>query len=86
MRQARNPLLALAADGKDRHGRVNNLGDKPILYLCASPISSTTPEEDLLGDGTIAVGARQGAAIFPDVRRNGGAPHRHRTVLLPSPN
>ena len=62
-------LLSLAAsasaapDGKNRKVTVENLSGQAIQNLFASPVTSTTWEEDLLGQGTIAAGGSTVANI-----------------------
>ena len=51
------PGVAWAAtDGKDRRVTVENVANQAIYYLYASPATSTTWEEDLLGSATIPSG------------------------------
>lgn len=52
-----------ATDGKNRKVTVENLSAQPIHNLYASPITSTTWEEDLLGQGTIPPGTNKVAII-----------------------
>src|SRR5687768_15742513 len=55
---------AAAPDGKNRKVTVENLSSQPIHYLFASPVTSTTWEEDLLGKtGTIPSGTTKVANI-----------------------
>ena len=58
------PATAWAAnDGKNRRVTVENLSSQSIYYLYASPATSTTWEEDLLGSGTIPSGSSKVANI-----------------------
>lgn len=52
-----------AKDGKNRRVVVQNVSSQSIYNLFASPITSTTWEEDLLGDGTIPSGQSKQANI-----------------------
>ena len=52
-----------AKDGKNRRVTVQNISSQSIYNLYASPITSTTWEEDLLGDGTIPSGQSKVANI-----------------------
>ena len=52
-----------STDGKNRKVTVENLSNQAIYNLFASPITSTTWEEDLLGQGTIPAGANKIAII-----------------------
>ena len=45
-----------ASDGKNRVVTVENISSQSLNYLYASPITSKTWEEDLLGDRTLARG------------------------------
>lgn len=54
---------AAAPDGKNRKVTVENLSNQSVYNLFASPISSTTWEEDLLGQGTIPAGSSKIANI-----------------------
>jgi hypothetical protein len=54
---------AAAPDGKNRKVTVENLSDQTLRELYASPITSTTWEEDLLGQGTIPAGGSKIANI-----------------------
>jgi hypothetical protein len=45
-----------ASDGKNRVVVVENISSQSLNYLYASPISSKTWEEDLLGERTLAQG------------------------------
>ena len=45
-----------ATDGKNRNVTVENVANQSIYYFHASPATSTTWEEDLLGSGTIPSG------------------------------
>jgi hypothetical protein len=54
---------AVASDGKNRKVTVQNVSGQSIYNLYASPITSTTWEEDLLGDGTIPAGTSKVANI-----------------------
>lgn len=55
---------ALAADdGKNRRIVVENLSTIAVNELYASPVSSDSWEEDLLGDQTISSGNSRGAVI-----------------------
>src|SRR5687768_9221006 len=55
--------LAAAPDGKNRKVTVENLSSQSIYNLFASPVTSTTWEEDLLGTGTIPSGSTKIANI-----------------------
>ena len=58
------PAAASAAtDGKNRNVTVENLSSQSIYYLYASPVTSDTWEEDLLGSGTIPAGSSKVANI-----------------------
>ena len=58
------PSAAWAAnDGKNRRVTVENVASQSIYYLYASPATSTTWEEDLLGSGTIPSGESKVANI-----------------------
>ena len=57
------PAAPQAKDGKNRRITVENLSSRPIHRLYASPVTSTTWEEDLLGDGTIPAGSSKAANI-----------------------
>ena len=58
------PTAASAAtDGKNRNVTVENLSSQSIYYLYASPVTSDTWEEDLLGSGTIPAGNSKVANI-----------------------
>ena len=58
------PAAASAAtDGKNRNVTVENLSSQSIYYLYASPVTSDTWEEDLLGSGTIPAGNSKVANI-----------------------
>ena len=58
------PLSSFAAtDGKNRRVTVENVANQSIYYLYASPATSTTWEEDLLGSGTIPSGSSKVANI-----------------------
>jgi hypothetical protein len=50
-------------DGKNRKVTVENVSNQSIYNLYASPITSKTWEEDLLGDGTIPAGTSKIANI-----------------------
>ena len=50
-------------DGKNRKVTVENISSQSIYNLYASPVTSTTWEEDLLGDGTIPAGQSKIANI-----------------------
>lgn len=52
-----------APDGKNRKVTVENASSQSIYNLYASPITSTTWEEDLLGAGTIPAGTSKVANI-----------------------
>ena len=52
-----------ASDGKNRNVTVENVASQSIYYLYASPATSTTWEEDLLGSGTIPSGSSKVANI-----------------------
>ena len=52
-----------AKDGKNRRVTVQNVSSQSIYNLYASPVTSTTWEEDLLGDGTIPSGKSKVANI-----------------------
>jgi len=52
-----------APDGKNRKVVVENVSSQSIYNLYASPITSKTWEEDLLGDGTIPAGSSKTANI-----------------------
>ena len=52
-----------ATDGKNRRVTVENVASQSIYYLYASPATSTTWEEDLLGSGTIPSGQSKVANI-----------------------
>lgn len=52
-----------ATDGKNRRVTVDNVANQSIYYLYASPATSTTWEEDLLGSGTIPAGTTKVANI-----------------------
>ena len=52
-----------ATDGKNRRVTVDNVASQSIYYLYASPATSTTWEEDLLGSGTIPAGSTKVANI-----------------------
>jgi hypothetical protein len=52
-----------ATDGKNRRVTVENLSSQSVYYLYASPVSSKTWEEDLLGSGTIPAGESKVANI-----------------------
>jgi hypothetical protein len=52
-----------ATDGKNRRVTVENVANQSIYYLYASPATSTTWEEDLLGSGTIPSGESKVANI-----------------------
>src|SRR5687767_9983042 len=52
-----------ANDGKNRRVTVENVASQSIYYLYASPATSTTWEEDLLGSGTIPAGDSKVANI-----------------------
>lgn len=52
-----------ANDGKNRKVTVENISNQSIYNLYASPVTSTTWEEDLLGDGTIPAGQSKVANI-----------------------
>jgi hypothetical protein len=54
---------AIAGDGKNRKVTVRNLSSQTIYSLYASPISSKSWEEDMLGSNTISSGASQVANI-----------------------
>ena len=45
-----------ASDGKNRVVTVENISNQSLNYLYASPITSKTWEEDLLGDRTLSRG------------------------------
>ena len=45
-----------ANDGKNRTVLVENISNQPLNYLYASPITSKTWEEDLLGERTLSRG------------------------------
>ena len=58
------PSAAWAADdGRNRKVTVENVANQAIYYLYASPATSTTWEEDLLGSGTIPAGSSKVANI-----------------------
>ncbi len=58
------PTASWAAnDGKNRRVTVDNVASQSIYYLYASPATSTTWEEDLLGSGTIPAGSTKVANI-----------------------
>lgn len=58
------PSVSFAAtDGKNRRVTVDNVASQSIYYLYASPATSTTWEEDLLGSGTIPAGTTKVANI-----------------------
>lgn len=50
-------------DGKDRKVTVENLSSQSINYLYASPVTSTTWEEDLLGQTVIVSAASKVANL-----------------------
>ena len=51
------PSAAWAAnDGKNRNVTVENVASQSVYYLYASPATSTTWEEDLLGQRTLSAG------------------------------
>ena len=52
-----------APDGKNRKVKVENLSSQSVHYLYASPVTSNTWEEDLLGQGTIPAGTSKVANI-----------------------
>jgi uncharacterized low-complexity protein len=52
-----------AKDGKNRRVTVQNVSTQSVHYLYASPVTSTTWEEDLLGEGTIPSGQSKVANI-----------------------
>ena len=52
-----------ATDGKNRRVTVDNVSNQSIYYLYASPATSSTWEEDLLGSGTIPAGTTKVANI-----------------------
>ena len=52
-----------AKDGKNRRVTVQNISSQSVYNLYASPVTSTTWEEDLLGDGTIPSGQSKVANI-----------------------
>jgi len=54
---------ALAGDGKNRRVVVENISSQAVYNLYASPVTSNTWEEDLLGSGTISSGATKTANI-----------------------
>ena len=55
--------VSAAPDGKNRKVTVENLSNQSVYNLYASPITSTTWEEDLLGQGTIPAGSSKIANI-----------------------
>src|SRR5688572_18837659 len=55
--------LAAAPDGKNRKVTVENLSSQSLHYLFASPVTSKTWEEDLLGQRTLAAGQTISANI-----------------------
>ena len=58
------PAAASAAnDGKNRRVVVENESSQSLYYLYASPISSNSWEEDLLGNSTISAHAQRVANI-----------------------
>ncbi len=58
------PSAATAApDGKNRRVTVENLSSSSVHYLFASPVTSKSWEEDLLGQGTIPAGTSKVANI-----------------------
>lgn len=54
---------AAAGDGKNRRVTIRNLSSQAIYNLYASPITSKSWEEDMLGSNTISSGASQTANI-----------------------
>ena len=52
-----------ASDGKNRRVTVQNISTQAIYNLYASPVTSKTWEEDLLGQGTIPSGQSKVANI-----------------------
>jgi hypothetical protein len=54
---------AIAGDGKNRRVTIRNVSSQAIYSLYASPISSKSWEEDMLGSNTISAGASQTANI-----------------------
>lgn len=52
-----------ATDGKNRVVVVENISNQPLNYLYASPITSKSWEEDLLGTRTLSRGERIDANI-----------------------
>ena len=52
-----------AGDGKNRRVVIENISSQAVQNLYASPITSTTWEEDLLGSGTIPSGTSKRANI-----------------------
>jgi hypothetical protein len=56
------PAVA-APDGKNRKVTVENLSSQTLYNLYASPVTSKTWEEDLLGQRTLAAGATISANI-----------------------
>ena len=52
-----------APDGKNRRVTIENLSGQAVYNLYASPITATTWEEDLLGEGTIPAGTSKVANI-----------------------
>ena len=58
------PMQASAApDGRDRRVLVENISSQTLRELYASPVTSKTWEEDLLGQRTVAAGANLNANI-----------------------
>jgi hypothetical protein len=56
-------VAAASNDGKDRHVTIQNASTQAINNFYASPVTSTTWEEDLLGDRTIPPGQNTVANI-----------------------
>lgn len=52
-----------ATDGKDRHVKVENFTSQTLRELYASPVTSDTWEEDLLGQRTLSSGESINADI-----------------------
>jgi hypothetical protein len=59
-----SPSFAQSKDGLNRHVTINNLSSQAIYYLYASPVTSDSWEEDLLGpDRVISAGESLDANI-----------------------
>ena len=57
------PVAAAAPDGKNRKVTVENISSQTLRELYASPVTSKTWEEDLLGQRTLAAGSNISANI-----------------------